>query len=52
MCKRLFVNVNKGKKKYRLLTEDIAAVFTFVRRKLPRLPSSETMSDFETSVSK
>ena len=41
MCKRNYVSLQKGKRKYKLYASDIKAVYSRVSKVLPMLPKYE-----------
>jgi len=49
MCKRNFVSICKRNKKYKLLMEDISSVYTYDKKKLPRVPVFGSEMDIKKS---
>lgn len=47
MCKRSFVTLVKGSRKYRVLTEDIKEVHRGIYKKRPSLPAYESITSDE-----
>ena len=47
MCKTSFVTLARGKKKYKLVSTDIANVHTIIRKKRPAIPKYETTTSDE-----
>ena len=49
MSKRNFVMLTRKTKKYRLLMQDISAVFTFDKRRFPRIPTFDLEMEYKKS---
>ena len=45
MCKKSFVGMEKGKRKYKLYSEDIKEVFKFIKKKRPSIPKFECLTE-------
>lgn len=45
MCKKSYVLLTKGKKNYRLYSEDIAEVHKIIKKKRPSIPKFECLTD-------
>lgn len=45
MCKKSYVWLAKGKKKYKLCSEDIVEVHKIIQKKRPNIPKFECMTE-------